>query len=150
MIEDKEGFVYPHVDDMKCVDCGLCVKTCSYISYSPTVVANKPATFLYAYNIDNEVLLNSSSGGIFWPIVNEVISHNGVVYGAVCGKNFEVYHCRGESLKECFAFRKSKYLQSDTKQTYEECLADLKKGKLVLYSGTPCQIAGLYSYIMRT
>lgn len=73
----------------------------------------------------------------------------GVIYGAVAD-GFTVYHKRGTTLDECSRFRKSKYLQSDTKLTYKEASSDLKAGNLVLYSGTPCQIAGLYSFLGKT
>ena len=143
---DHEGFWYPFVDLDKCVDCGLCIKVCHLLknNYNPNDTETKAS--YCAYNKSDEILKDSSSGGIFWLLVEYALSKGGVVYGAVA-EGFNVFHRRGETVEECAAFRKSKYLQSDTKNTYIEALTDLKAGRLVLYSGTPCQIAGLYSFL---
>ena len=143
---DKEGFWYPHIDKEKCVDCGLCIKVCHLLSdnYNPNETETKAS--YCAYNKSDEIMKDSSSGGIFWLLVEYALSKGGVVYGAVA-EDFNVFHRRGETAEECVAFRKSKYLQSDTKNTYVEAQADLKAGRFVLYSGTPCQIAGLYSFL---
>ena len=143
---DKEGFWYPHIDNEKCVDCGLCVKVCHLLNenYNPDETETKAS--YCAYNKSDEIMKDSSSGGIFWLLVEYALSKGGVVYGAVA-EGFNVFHRRGETAEECIAFRKSKYLQSDTKNTYVEAQTDLRAGRLVLYSGTPCQIAGLYSFL---
>lgn len=143
---DKEGFWYPHIDKEKCVDCGLCIKVCHLLSdnYNPNETETKAS--YCAYNKSDEIMKDSSSGGIFWLLVEYALSKGGVVYGAVA-EGFNVFHRRGETVEECAAFRKSKYLQSDTKNTYVEAQTDLRVGRLVLYSGTPCQIAGLYSFL---
>lgn len=146
LANDKEGFWYPYVDVEKCVDCGLCIKVCHLLKekYNPNETDTKAS--YCAYNKSDEIIKDSSSGGIFWLLVEYTLSKEGVVYGAVA-EGFNVFHRRGETKEECVAFRKSKYLQSDTKNTYVEAQADLKAGRLVLYSGTPCQIAGLYSFL---
>ena len=132
---DQEGFWYPHIDIEKCVDCGLCIKVCHLLkdNYNPNDT-NTKASYC-AYNKSDEILKDSSSGGIFWLLVEYALSKGGVVYGAVAD-GFNVFHKRGETVEECAAFRKSKYLQSDTKNTYVEAQTDLKTGRLVLYSGT--------------
>ena len=145
---DDEGFSYPVIQEDLCVDCGACIKVCHmrFDDYNP-LNTETIATYC-AYNRDDEILKDSSSGGIFWLLVQLVLTKNGVVYGAVAD-GFEVYHKRGSGIDECVAFRKSKYLQSNTKNTYLEAQKDLQDGREVLYSGTPCQIAGLYSFLGR-
>lgn len=106
--------------------------------------------FYAAYNNNDEILKDSSSGGIFWLLVELIIANNGVVYGAVAEHHFNILHKRGENIEQCKAFRKSKYLQSDMGNCYKEAWKDLKEGRTVLFSGTPCQIAGLYSFLGKT
>lgn len=145
---DAEGFMYPQIDDNLCIDCGACVKVCHLtqenINFNNLI---EPLSYC-AYNTNDAILKDSSSGGVFWLLVEHVIGKQGVVYGAVAD-GFNVYHKRGVTLDECTLFRKSKYLQSDTKNTYIEAKRDLQEGKIVLYSGTPCQIAGLYSFLSK-
>ena len=143
---DEEGFGYPKVDEKKCINCNQCEKVCPlYRKQEDNQKGNSPSCFI-AFNRDEDILKDSSSGGVFWLLVQNVIGCEGVVYGAVA-EGFNVFHKRASTINECALFRKSKYLQSDTKETYKEALSDLKVGKVVLYSGTPCQIAGLYSFI---
>lgn len=148
MILDKEGFMYPQVDESQCVDCGLCNKVCP--------VENKfyrnedySCDYYAAYNKENDVMLNSSSGGIFWLLAKNVIDKNGIVYGAELQSNFNVAHNRAETLVECIRFRKSKYLQSSIGDSFRQAKIDLDNGREVLFTGTPCQIAGLYSYLQK-
>ncbi len=143
MVSDEEGFLYPKVDKQLCTDCNLCLKVCPY---NKTTEKNEKSVFYGAYNTDNNIVKQSSSGGIFWLLVQHTIAQKGVVYGCALEDNFFVVHRRAETLEDCEKFRRSKYLQSTTANTYNEARQDLKAGKMVLYSGTPCQIAGLYSF----
>lgn len=145
---DEEGFKYPVVNG-NCIECGQCVKVCHLLhplQFSRKVPAQ---TVCYCgFNKDGKTLEKSSSGGIFWPLASLLIQEGGgVVYGAELTDNFRIVHKRSDSLVSCTPFMKSKYLQSDTLFTYREVKDDLAKGVKVLYSGTPCQIAGLYSYL---
>jgi coenzyme F420-reducing hydrogenase beta subunit len=144
MTADEEGFLYPKIDKSTCVNCNFCLNVCPYNNISDK---NEESIFYGAYNVDNDIVSESSSGGIFWLLVQYAIAQKGVVYGCALEDNFFVVHRRAKTLKDCEKFRRSKYLQSTTADTYNEAKQDLKAGKIVLYSGTPCQIAGLYSFL---
>lgn len=97
---------------------------------------------------DEGLWKTSSSGGIFWHLVQNIIdSKNGVCYGAKYDDNFEVVHSRAETLVKAEEFRGSKYLQSDMKNCYSLILDDLKNGRWVLFSGTPCQVRAIKNFI---
>ena len=146
MEEDSYGFKYPHVDEIKCINCGLCEKVCPIINNK--TIDNEPKAY-GCYNKNEEVRLNSSSGGIFTLIAEEIISKNGVVYGAAFDNEFSLKHIRVDNVNDLEKLRTSKYLQSTIGDTYKECKKDLDEGKYVLYTGTPCQIEGLLSYLMK-
>ena len=146
MEEDSYGFKYPHVDESKCINCGLCEKVCPIINNK--TIDNEPKAY-GCYNKNEEVRLNSSSGGIFTLIAEEIISKNGVVYGAAFDNEFSLRHIRVDNVNDLEKLRTSKYLQSTIGDTYKECKKDLDEGKYVLYTGTPCQIEGLLSYLMK-
>jgi polysaccharide pyruvyl transferase WcaK-like protein/coenzyme F420-reducing hydrogenase beta subunit len=147
MVIDDEGFWYPDVDKQSCTNCNLCLKVCPY--NNKITDKNEKSIFYAAYNIDDDVLRNSSSGGIFWLLVQYTIAQKGVVYGVALENNFTVVHRRAETLNDCEKFRRSKYLQSKIADMFKETKLDLKTGRTVLFSGTPCQIAGLYTFLQR-
>ena len=144
--EDEQGFRYPLVDESLCVDCGLCEKVCPVIHQSD---AKKPLKVYAAQNPNEEIRLKSSSGGIFTLLAEAVIDEGGVVFGARFDKNWEVEHGYTESKEGLEAFRGSKYLQSRTRETYKQARDFLKAGRMVLYSGTSCQIAGLKKFLRK-
>ena len=144
MQEDSEGFLYPVVDETLCVKCGLCDKVC------PVRCQTEPAKPLYVYaakNKDEDVRRISSSGGIFFLLAKEVLSDNGVVFGARFNEEWEVIHDYTETLDGLSAFCGSKYVQSRIEDNYIKAESFLKSGRRVLFSGTPCQIAGLNLYL---
>lgn len=145
---DNEGFTYPKVNEKYCIDCGLCEKVCHL---KPNYKIQKDfltnMQFYAAFNKDREITKTSSSGGVFWLLVEYVIKNKGVVYGVEQNSTFSVRHNRAETLNECEKFRLSKYLQSDMSLIYRGAKKDLESGRDVLFSGTPCQIAGLYSFL---
>lgn len=143
MIEDECGFLYPQVDDEKCIKCGLCRKICP--TNNEEVPIEKKA--YAAYNKDDKIRLDSSSGGIFDVLANYIIEKQGVVFGAAFDKDFNVKHIAVNNKKDIDKLRKSKYVQSDTNCTFEMAKKILDEGKLVFYSGTPCQIEGLKAYL---
>jgi len=146
---DQEGFLYPVVDKEKCTKCGLCNKVC-HLENRFSRNDNEECLFFCAYNNEIEITRDSSSGGIFWLLVEDtIIEKSGVVYGVVLKNNFYVTHERAETLEKCKDFRKSKYLESDTGLVYQNVKRDLDNKKFVLFSGTPCQIAGLYSFLQK-
>lgn len=147
MIEDKKGFKYPEVDDEKCIECNRCVKVC------PLKKDLEKVNQIGVYAIKNkneDIRAKSSSGGFFNELCEYVIERDGYVFGAAYDENFDVYHMGTNSLKESQKFKGSKYVKSDTNDTYVQVKELLKKDKLVLYSGTPCQIHGLKSYLGKT
>lgn len=147
MKSDREGFEYPEIDKNKCINCKLCEKTCPQIN---EVKKNKFLVETYAgKNRDESIRLNSSSGGIFFKLCEYVINNNGVVFGAAFDENLKVNHSYAESLNECEKFRGSKYVQSSIGDTYKKAKEFLDIGRLVLFSGTQCQIKGLNLYLMK-
>ena len=146
MQEDNEGFQYPVVDTSTCTDCGLCEKVCPVINQD---APRKPLKVYAAKNRDEEIRRQSSSGGIFTPLAEAVIREGGVVFGAKFDKEWNVIHAWTDTI-ECIAdFRGSKYVQSAIGNTYREAREFLKQGRKVLFSGTPCQIAGLRKFLRK-
>lgn len=144
--EDNEGFRYPNVDVSKCVNCGLCEKVCPVINQGER---QHPRKIYAAKNKNESVRLQSSSGGIFTKLAEDVISRGGVVFGARFDDNWEVKHDFTENIDGLSVFRGSKYLQSRIEGSYSTAEVFLKQGREVLFSGTPCQIAGLKLYLRR-
>lgn len=145
--EDDEGFLRPFINESKCIKCGKCVKTCpanggNNFNYS------KNDMKAYAYiNDDLETLRGSASGGAFSVLAKKILAENGVVFGACYENKFTVIHKGITREEQLQLLRDSKYVQSNIKNTYIEAKKYLEQGRLVLFTGTPCQIAGLYSTI---
>lgn len=141
---DKEGFLFPVVDDKLCVECGACEKACPVVA--PLINHNKvnPKTYAIWSDLDRT---RSSSGGAFSALSRYVLSLNGVVFGAEFTDNFECSHKAVDSIEALDSLRGSKYVQSDINDSYAQAKELLKQDRWVLFSGTPCQIAGLYGYL---
>lgn len=150
MVLNDEGFLYPVVDDERCDNCGLCEKVCPLANggYTNTSSAEVPQVFA-AQHLDKEVLANSTSGGAFTALVDAFCGENYVIFGAEFDDNFFVRHSWITDKQDLQRFRGSKYMQSDTGHCYSQAKAFLDQGQKVLFSGTPCQIAGLKSYLSR-
>lgn len=148
---DEEGFYYPIVDEEKCVNCGLCEKSCPVV-HNTICFSNRFELKGYIVRDKREsILRDSTSGGFFTVLAEYVLSHNGLVYGAVFDDNFVVRHIRltKESYNELERMRGSKYVQSDMGGMLKSVKQDLVSGKEVLFTGTPCQIAGLKSFLQK-
>ena len=146
MQEDSEGFQYPFVDRESCIDCGLCERVCPVINQNEP---QKPVVTLAAVNSDESVRLASSSGGIFTLLAERTIDNGGVVFGATFDENWDVKHIYIDSKSELPKLRGSKYVQSTIGNCYKEAKTHLSAGKEVLFSGTPCQIAGLKRFLRK-
>ena len=145
MVEDEEGFLYPQINKDKCINCGLCKKVCPILNKQSFEEFEQKA-YLFQ-NKKDDVRSDSTSGGFFSALGEYIIENNGVVYGAAFNDSFKVEHMSATTKEELKKFRKSKYVQSNLKDTFKEIKNDLKDGKLVAFSGTPCQVAGLNAYL---
>ena len=144
MSRDSFGFAYPEVNESLCVKCGKCVATCPIITPAK---AGEPRRVIGAKNKDESVRGTSSSGGTFYELAKGVISRGGIVYGCALDSELAAKHVGVETLDDLTRLKSSKYVQSYVGETYREVKNHLKDGREVLYSGTPCQIAGLKNYL---
>ena len=144
MCENSEGFLYPQVDEEKCTNCGLCKKTCPVIKPN---YKNSKSPECYAYMANDKERLKSSSGGAFPVLAHWFINNGGYVAGAVWTKDCQVKHIVSNKPDDIEKMRNSKYLQSDTKDCYKDIKQLLEDDKKVLFTGTPCQVAGLKSFL---
>ena len=142
---DKEGFLYPEVDEKRCINCNLCVKVCPVLNHVSGQQKN-PRCFV-AYAKDDTLRMNSSSGGIFGVLAQYVLSCGGTVFGAGFDQNLSVVHMRIDSIEQLHKLQGSKYVQSRILDSYIQVKKLLLNDKMVLFSGTECQIAGLRSYL---
>lgn len=147
MQEDNEGFRYPIVNNKLCVECGRCENVCQY-NVTPIKYSDNKYVF-GGYHLNPEVRFESTSGGAFSAIVDVFCDENYVIFGAEA-KGLDVFHNYIIDKTELSKFRKSKYSQSKIGSAYKDVKRFLKEGKKVLFSGTPCHIAGLKSYIGNT
>lgn len=144
MKEDEKGFRYPNIDYNACINCNLCEKVCPIINKKE--IKNSPKAYA-CYNKNEKVRMESSSGGIFSLLAEYILENNGVIYGAAFNDEWNVEHLRIENLDELYKLRTSKYLQSNIKNTYSLAKKDLDDDKIVLFTGTPCQVNGFISYL---
>ncbi len=138
------GFKYPIIDSEKCVECGLCLKTCDFKNFKPT--GKKPQVYA-ARHKDPDELATSTSGGYFMAVCQYVIENNGVVFGSRLDENLKCVHAFAETYEDCKKFKGSKYVQSDMGDMFSHCEQFLKNGRMVCFSGTGCQVHGLLSYL---
>lgn len=144
MEEDSEGFRYPVIDTDKCIDCGLCEKVCPI--KQPRQDDTAPESFV-VQNKNVQILRTSTSGGFYSAIANYVIERKGVVFGASFNGDMTLRHTYSETLEGCAQFRGSKYVQSLIGNSYSQAKRFLDDGRWVVFSGTPCQIAGLFGFL---
>ena len=149
MVEDEEGFLYPKIDELLCIHCGLCENSCPIICPTPIEKSESDILTYAAYTKDNVLRMQSSSGGIFSEIASYVIENGGVVFGAAFDEAFGVRHIAVDSVADLEMLRGSKYVQSTIGEAYQKAEKLLNKGRLVLFTGTPCQIGGLCGYLKK-
>lgn len=146
MKTDEYGFLYPSIDSSLCVSCGQCKQVCAYQNMN---VQHEPLEAYAAVACDKELLMKSASGGIFAVMARKVIDAGGIVFGAELQSDYSVKHVSITKPNEIYKLQGSKYTQSSTERTYSEIKEYLEKGKLVLFSGTPCQVVGLYGFLRK-
>lgn len=147
MKTDSEGFLYPKIDESRCIHCGKCDRVCGF---SPKKAANKGFELPKAYGIkhkDERIRSTSRSGAAFVAFSDYVLEQGGVVYGAAMQADFSVRHIRAESKETRDKMKGAKYVQSDVTGIYPQVAKDLADGRSVLFSGTPCQVSGLHAIL---
>lgn len=145
MLPNVEGFLHPVVDTTKCIECGLCESACPGLA-PVSRESNEPFAVIVKHK-DDVVRYQSTSGGSFTAIAEEIIKRGGIVYGAIMTPEFMVHHTSAETIEELAKFRNSKYVQSKIGNCYKEAKKYLIEGRWVCFSGTPCQINGLYKFL---
>lgn len=144
---DNEGFWYPNINDNTCIHCNLCIKVCPYDKQVRMDTTFDKPIVIAAINKNENERNSSSSGGIFSNLYKYIIENNGVVFGVELNKDNKVKHSIGTNKNDIERFKGSKYVQSDINICFNQAKHMLENGKLVLFTGTPCQISGLYSYL---
>lgn len=145
MESDEEGFAFPKIDEKKCIDCSVCVKKCP--SLSPLKKNDfTQETYSVLYKND-EICKKSASGGAFAAFALKILENQGVVFGCAYDEDLNAVQIKIDSPENLIKLQGSKYVSSDSKNTFAEAKKDLLIGKKVLYSGRPCQIAGLRKYL---
>ncbi len=146
MVSDNEGFLYPSVDFNNCISCSICEKTCPVLNGIKSENNPQPSAYA-AWSLDKDIRFNSTSGGIFSELAKKIISDGGYVAGARYNGKHLVEHCIINDNESIFLLRQSKYVQSNSENIYKEIRTTLNKDKVVMFVGTPCQCAGLVSFL---
>ena len=147
MRPNKEGFLYPKLEESLCVDCGLCSKICPELHAADSL--NPTGYPLAAQAKANKVLDKSSSGGIFSVVAEYVLNNGGVVVGAELTENMKVRHVIVDNVRELNKLCGSKYAQSNTSNIYKSVKELLQQGRFVFFTGTPCQVSALKLFLRR-
>ena len=144
---DEEGFIYPIVDNTKCIHCGVCKNICPF-EKNDTI--NEDPIAIAAFCKDEQIRYESSSGGVFTILATNVIEHGGIVCGAIFDSNTKkVKHFCVDTVDGLKVFRGSKYIQSELGNLYNKIQYYLAMDRKVLFSGTSCQVAGLKAYLRK-
>lgn len=147
MVEDGEGFRFPQIDSTKCVECGLCVRSCPTTSAADTLYSKYDRSYYCGIIKDKEMLIKSSSGGVFGVLAEYIISIGGYVCGCVYNDNLEAVHTLSNRKQDIEKMYGSKYVQSRAEHCFPEIQNHLKAEDIVMFTGTACQIAALRLYL---
>ena len=143
----ETGFSHPVIEEDKCVGCQACIKACPVLSLKPPYHYNSESRCYSAYQKDETIRKESSSGGLFYTLAKYIIEQGGVVFGAGWSEKLQLKHQKADCLTDLNKLMRSKYVQSDTSEVYNEAMHLLNDGKKVLFCGTPCQIAAMRSFL---
>ena len=149
MKENERGFKYPSVNKEKCIKCGLCEKVCPIIQNRKIDISDEIHKAYAVNNKNDEIRKNSSSGGNFALIATCVLQNKGIVFGAAFDDKWQVRHIAIDKIQDLHKLQTSKYVQSTIGDTYKKAKQYLENGKEVLFTGTPCQIEGLQTYLQK-
>lgn len=150
MVEDDEGFRYPIIDKNKCISCGLCYKICPYVGNTENNQAGFDPSYYAVTSTNKEAAMESATIGLTTMIAEKILDDKGIIFGVQLDeKQWAANHIACRSKEELDKTKNSKYIQSNTRDTFQEVKSLLDKERTVLYIGTPCQIAGLKSYLRR-
>lgn len=146
METSKAGFSVPSINRQECIECGVCMQVCHQIT---PVIENKknPSAVYAAWNLDDKIRCLSSSGGVFSAFAEKIIKKGGIVFGAAYIEGLKVKHIGVDTIEGLQQLRGSKYIQSNIGDCYKEVKSNLQKKRLVLFTGSPCQVAGLFSFL---
>lgn len=146
--EDQKGFFYPIVDLNTCIQCGMCERVCPILTGNKLIPNAAIEPMVYAawskQNLDRRL---SSSGGLFSVFARDFINYGGIVYGVMLSEYSEAVFARAANISDLEKLRGSKYVQVKVDLVYQKVKADLISGRKVLFSGSPCQVAALYSFL---
>lgn len=146
LVSDHEGFFYPSVDDTKCVQCSKCVNICPALNHIESDAYGDPQVFA-SWNVDEEIRIASTSGGVFSALAQTILEGGGHVVGAYYDEDFRIRHGIIHNVEDIQKLRQSKYAQSWVGDVFKEVKSLLKQKETVLFCGTPCQSAGLQKYL---
>ena len=146
MVRDAEGFSYPKINQEKCIHCGRCDKVCPSLNAREVFPEKFPMIFV-AIHPDAKVRRHSSSGGAFTALSEKILNEGGIIFGAGFDENWHVKHMAAENFDELENLRGSKYVQSEIGDIYKRVKSELENGRKVLFSGVPCQCAGLKNFL---
>lgn len=147
IFSDKDGFLQPVINRDNCISCGLCEKICPITNF-PNLNEQESKAFA-AYSVDDTIRSDSSSGGVFSEIAKVILADEGFVYGAAYDKKFRVRHICIDAESDLWKLRGAKYVQSDVSSCFKKIKDQLVSEKSVLFSGTPCQVAGLKAFLQK-
>ena len=143
MVADSEGFLSPVIDETKCIECFACTKVCPQNGYERF---NEPFV-VFAARLKSDEVLSSASGGVAYALERQVVLNEGIAVGAAYDDSLTVKHIIVDSVDRLGLLQSSKYVQSDIVDTFSSIKTLLKSGKKILFTGTPCQVAGLKAYL---
>lgn len=147
MVDAGEGFDVPQIDKDACIECGVCMKACHRMS--SITKYQIPLKTLACWTKNGEDRKKSSSGGAFSVLARKVLSEKGVVFGATMDANLQVKHISIDKVEDIVKLQGSKYVQSFLGNTYKQVREQLRQERLVLFTGTPCQVGGLLTFLRK-